>query len=99
MIVVGIVTGIEGERAVEFREDDGNTTTHRCVNVWVKSADEETQGSWTTIVRLFDDKIAESRENGLSEGSTVSVDIRPTYRRMKSGEFVPTIVNKLISVV
>lgn len=99
MIAVAIVTNIEPETEVNFHENDGSTTKHRCVNVWVKSADEDTQGSWTTVVRLYDKNIEEAKENGLSEGSMVSINIRPAYRKLKSGEFAPAVVNKLIAVI
>lgn len=99
MNAVATVTGIEAEREVEFRESDGSTTRHRSVNVWVKSADEDIQGSWTTVVRLYDRNIEEARDNGLCEGSTVSISIRPAYRKLRTGEFAPAIVNKITAIL
>lgn len=99
MNAVAIVTNIEPETEVIFHENDGSTTKHRAMNVWVKSADEETQGSWTTIVKLYDQRIDEAKENGLSADSMLSINIRPTYRKLRNGDFGASIVNKLIGIL
>jgi hypothetical protein len=100
MIVVGTVTAIEAEKKVIFHEDDGSQSEHRCVSIWVKSADETTQGSWVTIVKLYDNKIDEAAELGLEVNSMVNVDVRPTYRKnYKTGEFIPAITNKLNAIL
>lgn len=99
MNAVAIVTNIEPETEVIFHESDGRTSKHRCVNVWVKSADEATQGSWTTIVRLYDNYINEAKEAGLSDGCMMSISLRPAYRKTKNGDHIATIVNKLIAIL
>lgn len=99
MNAVATVTNIEPEVEVNFHESDGSKTKHRAVSVWVKSADEETQGSWTTIVRLYDKAIDEAKENGLTAGSTVGIEIRPNYRRKRDGEYMASITNRIISVL
>lgn len=99
MNAVATVTNIEPEFKVNFHESDGSVTEHRAVNVWVTSADAETQGSWTTILRLYDGKIDEAKENGLKEKSMVGIEIRPAYRKSRTGEFMATIVVKLLSVL
>lgn len=84
---------------MEFTENDGSKSKHKYVNIWVKSADEDLQGKWITIFKLYDSKIEDASELGLAVNSMVSIEVKPSYRKTRNGEFAPSITNRLISIV
>ena len=98
MIAVAIVTGISAPHDVEFTEYDGSKSTHKGVTVWVKSAEEETQGKWTTVFNLYDEKIADAAELGLALNSMVTIDVKPNYRQGRNFEYFASASVKLISI-
>jgi hypothetical protein len=98
MKVVAIVTGISKAQDVEFKEQDGTKSKHKCVSVWAKSAEEETQGKWITVFNLYDEKIADAAELGLAVNSMVTIDVKPNYHQGKDAVFYPSASTKLISI-
>ena len=98
MKVVAIVTGISAPHDVEFTEYDGSKSIHKGVTVWVKSAEEETQGKWTTVLNLYDEKIADAAELGLALNSMVTIDVKPNYRQGRNFEYFASASVKLISI-
>jgi len=92
MIAVCEITNIESIQDIEFSDH----TKHRQQNVWVKSSDEELQGSWTTFVKLYDEKIDENE--GMRVGDMVSLSVTPTSRRLNSGNCVQSVILKLVGV-
>ena len=100
MIVAAMVTGIEPERKISIRKDDGSLVEKRVVQVWVKSADEASQGAWVTIVKLWDNQIDDASEMGLAINSMVSVDIKPAYHKnYKTGACMPSLTTKITAIL
>ena len=99
MIAVCEVTSIEKEQEISFTDKDGKDVKHRLQQVWCKSGDEDTQGSWTTIAKLWDTQIDDMKELGLKVGSTVIINVTPTYCKSKKiNDFVATVIIKLIAI-
>ncbi len=92
MIAICEVIAIEPVQEIEFSDH----SRHSVQNVWVKSADEDLQGNWTTFVKLYDDDVRQN-EN-LRVGDTVSVSVFPTNRRLNSGNVVQSVILKLVGV-
>lgn len=94
MIAVTEIVSIEPEQEVKCY--DGNT--RRLKQVWVKSADSDAQGEWTTFLKLWDEKIDQFRDSGAKEGDTLSVSIVPSSRRLSNGTCVQSVYIKLVEV-
>lgn len=92
MIAVTEIVNIEPIQEIEFSDH----TKHRQQNVWVKSSDEDLQGSWTTFVKLFDEKIDENES--MKVGDMVSISVTPTSRRLSNGSCVQSVILKLVGV-
>ena len=99
MIAVCEVTNIEKEQEITFTDNNGNEVKHRLQQVWCKSSDEEAQGGWTTIAKLWNTQIDDMAELGLKVGSTVSLSVTPTYCKSKKiNDFVATVIIKILGV-
>lgn len=98
MIAVCEVTGIEPVKIVKVKDRENKSIEHerRLVQVWVRSADEDLQGSWTTFLKLWDNEINENE--GIKVGDTVSVRVTPSSFRLPNGNCVQTIYIKLIGI-
>lgn len=98
MIAVCEITGIGPEIKVNIKDKENENIVHerRLVQVWVKSADEDLQGQWKTIVKLWDNEIDENE--GMKVGDAVSLRLTPSSFPLKNGNIVPTLYVKLIGV-
>lgn len=89
MIAICEVVAVEPVQEIEFADH----SRHNVQNVWVKSADEELQGQFTTFVKLYDDDVRQNE--GIRVGDMVSVSVIPTNRRLNSGNVVQSVIIKL----
>lgn len=89
MLEVCEVVAIEPVQEVEFSDH----SIHRLQQVWCKSTDEETQGAWTTFVKLYDNSIEANAK--LKVGDMVGLEITPTSRRTRDNNVVQSIIIKL----
>ena len=96
MIAVCEITGIGPEMKLNVKDkENGNSMRERrLVQVWIKSADEDLQGQWKTIVKLWDNEIDENE--GMKVGDMVSVRITPSSFSLNNGNVVQTVYIKLI---
>ena len=93
MIEVCEVVAVEPiQEGVEFTDH----SVHRLQHIWCKSIDEESQGKWTTFVKLYDKAIDENA--GIKAGDAVSLEITPASRPAKNGQPLQSIIVKLKGV-
>lgn len=80
------------QEGVEFKDH----SIHRLQHIWCESIDEESQGKWTTFVKLYDKEI--DINEGIKAGDVVSLEITPTSRPAKNGQPLQSIIIKLKGV-